>query len=365
MLILGLVVLSVGAELLVRSASSLAVAVRISPLVIGLTVVAFGTSAPEFVVSIQSTIRGQPDVALGNVVGSNIFNVLFILGVSALIVPLRVSMQLIRFEVPLMIALSGLVMLFALDHRIGRLDGLLLTAGLIGYTGWAIVKSRREQVGVSAEYEEEFGAPASEPTAAAMLLNLVVLVVGLALLVIGSRWFVDAAIELARALGVSELVIGLTIVAAGTSLPEVATSIMAAIRGERDIAVGNVVGSNLFNIMGVLGISSLVSSAGVAVSDTALHLDIPVMVAVAVATLPIFFTGHLIARWEGGLFLGYYVLYTAYLVTAATVPTVNRTLAVVVMGFVIPITVITVAIGVIRHVRHRDEPNPDPTSDPS
>jgi cation:H+ antiporter len=176
------------------------------------------------------------------------------------------------------------------------------------------------------------------------------LAAGLVLLVLGSRWFVEAAVTLARTLGVSELVIGLTIVAAGTSLPEVATSIMAAMRGERDIAVGNVVGSNLFNLMGVLGISSLVSPVGVSVSAAALALDIPVMIAVAVACLPIFFTGHMIARWEGGLFLAFYLAYTTYIVLAATDSELTRTFGTVMLAIVIPLILLTLAVGVMRQV---------------
>ncbi|MEX1028129.1 MAG: calcium/sodium antiporter [Candidatus Paceibacterota bacterium] len=350
-LVLGLVVLTAGAELLVRSSSKLAAAVGISPLVVGLTVVAFGTSAPELVVSVQSTLTGQSDVALGNVVGSNIFNVLFILGVSAMIVPLRVSQQLIRFDVPLMVVISFVVLLLAYDGQIGRLDGVLFTAGLVFYTLWAVVKSRREQAGIKAEYEAEFGIGEKGSTRRRTLLNSFLLVVGLLLLVLGSRWFVDSAVVIARQFGVTELVIGLTIVAAGTSLPEVATSIMAAIRGERDIAVGNVVGSNIFNIMGVLGISSLVSAEGVAVSEAAFGLDIPVMIAVAVACLPIFFTGHLIARWEGVLFLIYYCAYTGFMVVAATVPPLTRNFAAVMLGFVVPLTAITLVIGTVRAFR--------------
>jgi cation:H+ antiporter len=350
MLILGLSVLTAGAELLVRSASRLAVAVGISPLVVGLTVVAFGTSAPELVVSMRSALAGQPDVALGNVIGSNIFNVLFILGVSALIVPLRVSQQLIRFDVPLMICLSLLVLIIGYDGRIGRLDGLLFTVGLVSYTLWAVVKSRQEQASVKSEYAGEFGV--GQPSNVRReLLNAVLLIGGLLLLVLGSRWFVDSAVVIARQLRVSELVIGLTIVAAGTSLPEVATSIVAAIRGERDIAVGNVIGSNIFNIMGVLGISSLVSTDGIAMSQAALSLDIPVMIAVAFACLPIFLTGHMISRWEGALFLAYYGAYTASMVIAVTVPSLTRTFAAVMFGVIVPITVVTLLTGVARHVR--------------
>ncbi len=351
MLVGGLVVLSVGAEVLVRGAAALATAARVSPLVIGLTVVAFGTSAPELVVSIQSTLRGQSEIAIGNVVGSNIFNVLFILGISALIVPLRVAQQLVRFDVPLMIGASVLLAVMAWDGRIGLGDSLILTTGLVAYTVWGIVQSRKENAVVQQEYAAEFGDSAASATVGRIFLNLGLVAGGLLLLVLGSRWFTDGAIELARLLGCSELFIGLTIVAAGTSLPEVATSVMAAVRGERDIAVGNVVGSNLFNIMAVLGLSGVFSGGGVAVSEAALRFDIPVMIAVAVACLPIFFTGHVIARWEGALFFGYYIAYTAYLIAAETNPAMTKTLGRVMLWFVIPLTVITLAIGTIRAMR--------------
>ena len=351
MLVLGLAVLTVGAELLVRGASRLALALGISPLVVGLTVVAFGTSAPELVVSVQSALSGKTDVALGNVVGSNIFNVLFILGVSAVIVPLRVSQQLIRMDVPLMIAASVLVLVMALDGSTGPLDGLLLTLGLLAYTWLAIVTSRKERAGIQAEYNAEFGVEEKTQGLRQGLINLVLVIGGLGLLVLGSHWFITSAIVIARELGISELVIGLTIVAAGTSMPEVATSIMAAVRGERDIAVGNVVGSNIFNMLGVLGLSSLVSAEGVRVSEAALRLDLPVMVAVAVACLPVFYVGHVISRWNGALFLSYYVAYTVSIALAATVPSLHRTFTSVMLGIVIPLTVITLLTGVVRFVR--------------
>jgi cation:H+ antiporter len=372
-LILGLVLLTIGAELLVRGASRLAVSFGISPLVVGLTVVSFGTSAPELVVCLRSTLAGQSDVALGNIVGSNICNVLLILGISAVIIPLRVAQQLIRFDVPLMIGVSFLVGLFALDGRIGRLEGLVLATGLTCYMLWAIVQSRREGAEILTEYEAEFGGKMSDPRRSGRIWNFVQLLAGLGLLLFGSRLLIDSAIEIAQRLGVSELVIGLTIVAVGTSLPEVATSIMAAARGERDIAVGNVVGSNLFNLMGVLGISSLVAPEGVAVSDAALQLDIPIMIAVAVACLPIFFTGHLIARWEGGLFLAYFCAYQASFAIAATAPHLTRTFGFAIFGIVVPLTVITLATGVVRHLSgengsgerdtDRDENRPSPAED--
>ena len=347
----GLVILTLGAEVLVRSASALAAAARISPLVIGLTVVAYGTSTPELVVSLQSSLRGQSDIALGNVLGSNIFNVLFILGVSALIIPLRVSQQLVRFDVPLMVGLSVLVGLMAWDGNIGRGEGALLVAGLLVYTIGGIWQSRREQEEVKQEYDAEFGQ-SSVSGPGKVLISLALAIMGLFLLIVGSRMFTEAAITTARSFGVSELVIGLSIVAAGTSLPEVATSVMAAWRGERDIAVGYVVGSNLFNLMGVLGLSAVVGKGGIAVSDAALQLDIPVMIAVAFACLPVFFTGHLIARWEGGLFFAYFLVYTAYLIVAETTPEITRTFALIIGGIALPLTVVTLVVAVAR-VRKR------------
>jgi len=255
---LGLVLLVIGAEALVRGASELAARIGVSPLVIGLTVVAYGTSAPELAVSVRSSISGQPDIALGNVVGSNIFNVLFILGVSAMITPLVVAQQLVRLDVPLMIGVSFLLALLAGDSRIDRLDGIALFSGIVAYTFFALRQSRKESRRIKEEYAKEFGA--TQPHAEGRVTFQVALIVlGLAALVLGSGWLVNGAVMLAQWWGLSELIIGLTIVAAGTSLPEVATSVIASIRGERDIAVGNVVGSNIFNILAVLGLSSIVA----------------------------------------------------------------------------------------------------------
>jgi len=349
LLLAGLALLTAGAELLVRGASALAAAARIPPLVIGLTVVAYGTSTPELVVSLQAAWRGQADISLGNVIGSNIFNVLFILGLSALITPLAVAQRLVRLDVPLLIGLSALVWVLGRDGVLGRADGLALSGGLVLYTVWSIVQSRRESGFVKQEYAQEFGPPAAGETAARALLQTAQVLAGLALLVLGSRWFVGGAVPVARALEVSELVIGLTIVAAGTSLPEVATSILAAVRGERDIAVGNVVGSNIFNILGVLGVSSLAS--GVRVPEAAIRFDLPVMIAAAAACLPVFFTGNRIARWEGGLFLGYYVAYAAWLVLSNTEPALARTLGAAVIFFAAPLTAAALLAGVIRKLR--------------
>jgi cation:H+ antiporter len=297
LLAIGSAVLIGGAEVLIRGASRLAVSVGISPLVVGLTVVAFGTSAPELAVTVGASYAGEPELALGNIVGSNIFNVLMILGTTAAVAPLVVSRQLVRFDVPLMIVVSLVVSAMALDGRIDRLDGAVLFAGILGYTVFSIVKSRSESAFVQKEYETALHASEAKRSSAAV--NILLMVAGLVLLVLGARWLVEGATAIAQALGVSELVIGLTIVAAGTSLPEIATSVLAALRGERDIAVGNVVGSNLFNLMAVLGLGSIVAPEGVPVGAGALTFDIPVMIAAAIGMLPICFTGYLIARWEG------------------------------------------------------------------
>lgn len=351
--VLGLAALIAGAELLVRGASKLALSLGISPLVVGLTVVAFGTSSPELAVSIGSARSGQVDIAIGNVVGSNVFNVLFILGLSALIAPLVVAQQLIRQEVPVMIGASLLLFTLALDGGIGRLDGLLFVALLGAYTVFLVVQSRRERQEIRAEYAAELGAGGAGTWDSRLPVQLVLIVAGLGLLVFGARALVDAAVVLAQLLGVSELVIGLTIVAAGTSLPEVATSVLAAIRGERDIAVGNVVGSNIFNIFAVLGISALLAPRELAVAPAMLGFDLPVMIGIAVACLPIFFTGNLIARWEGALFLVFYVAYTAYLLLAATRHDALDTYGFAMSAFVLPLAAVTILVVAWREYRRR------------
>lgn len=347
---LGLLLLIAGGDLLVRGASELAAVARISPVVIGLTVVAFGTSAPELAVSIQAALTGSSTLALGNVVGSNIVNVLLILGFSALVAPLVVASRLVRIDVPLLVVASFLILLLGIDGRIGRFDGMLLFAILLVYIVWSIRQGRRE----SAQVVEEFESLAPRPRRAGpavVIRDVAMIVGGLIVLTLGARWLVAGGVDVARALGVREMLIGLTIIAIGTSLPELVTSVVASVRGERDIAVGNVVGSNIFNILAVLGLSSIVAPQGIDVPAVALRLDIPVMTAVAVACLPVFFTGWTIARWEGAVFVGYYVAYTAYLLLDAMHGQVNRTFTVILLGFVLPLTVITLAIGVFRFSR--------------
>ena len=360
LLMAGLALLVIGAEALVRGASRMAASVGISPLVIGLTVVAFGTSSPELAVSVQSAYAGQANIAFGNVVGSNIFNVLFILGISAAITPLVVAQQLVRLDVPLMIGVSLLVYLLGWNGEINRLEGGMLFAGMIAYTAFSIRQSRKESQQVRDEYAAEFGGGATRGVRQA-ILNLALVVAGLGLLILGARWLVDSAVSLAQAMGLSELIIGLTIIAAGTSMPEVATSIVAAIRGERDIAVGNVVGSNIFNLLAVLGLTSLVAPDGVPVPAPALAFDLPVMIAVAFACLPIFFTGFRVARWEGWLFLTYYALYVLYLTLVTTQHDALPLFSSALLLFVVPLTALTLLVLVVRERRARRGTKADST----
>jgi cation:H+ antiporter len=347
----GLAVLTLGADRLVAGASRLAVLAGISPLVVGLTVVAYGTSTPELVISVKSGLDGNPDLALGNVVGSNVFNVLFILGVSGLVAPLAVARQLIRLEVPIMIGASLLVWALAQDGAVGPWDGLLLAVGIAAYTTWSIRRSRREEADRRAAAAAPPEAGPVEGRGRALLSGLLWVGAGLVLLVVGARLFVDGSVALARLLGVSDLVIGLTIVAAGTSLPEVATSVVATLRGERDIAIGNVVGSNIYNLLAVLGVSALATPGGLRVAPALLSFDLPVMVAVAVACLPIFLTGFSIARLEAATFLGFYVAYAAYLVLAAQDHDALGAFSAVMLEFVVPLTVLGVAVSLWRHFR--------------
>jgi cation:H+ antiporter len=310
-------------------------------------VVAFGTSSPEIAVSVQSALSGQANLAIGNLIGSNIFNILFILGISAVITPLIVSQQLIRFDVPVMIAATFVVLLLGLDAHFGRFDAAVLLLLLVAYLVLLVVFGRKEP---------EFTADdAVVPRAAtAWLLNIGLVVVGLALLVGGSRWLVAGALDIAKALGVSELIIGLTIVAAGTSLPEVATSVIAAIRKQRDIAVGNVIGSCIFNVLAVLGVASLVAPGGIPLHRAVLAFDIPIMIAVSVAAWPIFWSSNVISRGEGVLFLFYYLAYTSYLILQAAqhdaLPEFNSVL----LFFVIPVTLMIAGMVALRTRRDRE-----------
>jgi cation:H+ antiporter len=360
-LIAGLVCLVGGAEFLVKGAAAVATRLGIEPVIIGLTVVAFGTSAPELAVSVSSGLSGNSDVAFGNVVGSNIVNILLILGASAIVGGLAVTQRIIRLDVPLLIVVSVVALVLSLDNRIGRIDGIVLFAGIVAYTGWLIRASKRgEDDLVVEEYQDVIdtieGAVVEKP----IIVQFGYVAVGLVTLVIGSQLLVNSATDIATELGVSDLVIGLTVVAIGTSLPEFATSMLAAFRGERDIAVGNVVGSNLFNLMCVLGLTGIVSSDGVNVSEASLRLDFPVMLAATIVLVPIFWNGFQIKRWEGFVLAAFYIAYVAYLIVDA-----NDSDAADVIGpaalIVTPLVLMTFAVtGFQGWRRHRSGLQPAP-----
>jgi cation:H+ antiporter len=302
LLIFGLVALTVGAEGLVRGSASLAIRMGLTPLIIGLTVVAFGTSTPELVVSLIASLNHQPDISIGNVVGSNTFNIGIILGLTALLCPVKVNLQVIKHDGPIMIAVSLLALLLINRGTISRLTGVGLLITLVAYISYSIWLSKKE---VPAEIEQQFkeGVPSRSKS---LYRDLWFIGGGLLLLIAGSHLLVVSASDIARQFGISEAVIGLTIIAAGTSMPELATSIVAALRRQPDIAVGNVVGSNIFNILGILGTASIatpLSATGIT------NLDLWTMVGFSVALLPLLYTELKIQRWEGMLLLFGYGAY--------------------------------------------------------
>ena len=344
--IIGLIVLILGADLLVRGASKIAAAAGIPPLVIGLTIVAIGTASPEIAVSLQAASLGQGSLTLGNVLGSNIFNILFVLGVTALVAPIVIAEQLIRFDAPIMVGVSLLALGLTVDGKLGVFDGVILITGFIAYTVFALRQSRKESAKVHKEYAREF-ADTEKHTAWNTTRNILFMVIGLGLLVLGARWLVDSATTMAKAAGISELVIGLTIVAVGTSLPEVATSIIAALKGESDIAVGNAIGSNIFNLLGVLGVSGVLAPEGITVTTRVLTLDFLVMVFVALVCIPVFYVDDNVSRGEGVLFLSYYVLYTTYLILETSKSSILSAITLFV-SFYIPLTFIGLIMFTVR-----------------
>jgi cation:H+ antiporter len=313
LVLLGLVLLVVGGDWLVRGASGMALLARLTPAVVGLTVVAAGTSMPEMVVSVQSSLAGKPDLSMGNIVGSNIFNVAAILGIAALIRPLSIQGSTVRMEWPVMFLSSFLLLVLARDGVIDRVEAGLFLVGMVTFTAYAVYLARRTLTVEKAEFEEEmvtasFGRTGSK----AWVFNLLAVLVGVGLLIGGSTALVKGAVDIALHFGVSEAVVGLTVVAAGTSLPELATSVMAGLRGRDDIAVTNVVGSNIFNILGILGVAGTIKP--LPVSAEILSRDMYWMLGVALLLFPLMFTGRRINRLEGALLLGTYLTYLVLLI---------------------------------------------------
>ena len=299
----GLAMLYFGAEWLVKGSVSIAQKFKISQLVIGLTIVAFGTSTPELSVSVSSAINGVSDVALGNVVGSNIANIGLILGISAIITPIAVARQTIRKEVPIMIGVSVLLLAVSLDAQISMIEGILLAIGVVAFTVFSYKSAKKEEQVV----ESTDGTVSVKTTT---YRSILLIGIGLVLLTIGSFVTVDNAVLIAQNIGISERVIGLTLVAVGTSLPELITSVVAARKGHADLSVGNIVGSNIFNILAIIGISA--SIAGITVNDS-MWSDYYIMVIFALVLLPIMRTGFKISKLEGIALLAGYLIYTAVL----------------------------------------------------
>ena len=304
-LIIGLILLFIGAEGLIRGSTALALKIGITPLVVGLTVVAFGTSTPELVVSLKAALIGNSSITLGNVVGSNIANIALILGTAALIRPLDVHADVIRKEIPIMIAFTILLILLLLDGEVGFIDGLIFVVAIISYTIINITLARKEK---NAEVENEFKDGLKSKIN--VPLSIIMIVAGLGLLILGANLFVNGAISIAKSIGISDAIIGLTIVAIGTSLPELITSIVASYKNESDIAVGNVVGSNIFNILGILGITALIITVN---SDGINFIDYGVMFFASLILLPLSKTGFKISRLEGAFLVAGYIAYIYYL----------------------------------------------------
>jgi len=310
-LLVGLVVLYYGAQALVKGGAALALRLGLTPLVIGLTVIAYGTSSPEMVVSVQASLSGNGAISIGNVIGSNICNIALILGLAACVTPLTASVQIIRREVPIMIGVSLVVALMLLDARLARWEGALLLVGCVIYTVMTVRQARAETAARAANAAEQGFANEIGPVPAKLPRSLGRVVGGLAALMIGSHFFVDGAVTLAASWGLSQVVIGLTIVAVGTSMPELATSLVAAVRRESDVAIGNVVGSNIFNVLGILGLATVIAPVEVPGLS---RVDLAVMLATAIALLPLVKTGGRITRIEGVFLLAIYAGYTAWLI---------------------------------------------------
>lgn len=301
-----LALLFVGAEGLVRGSSSLALRAGLSRLMVGLTVVAFGTSSPELVVSVKAALAQQGDIAVGNVIGSNSFNIAVILGITALVCPIPVHRQVIKIDAPIALGVSLLLVLLLLDNALGRIEGVLLFLGIIAYTSMNVILARKQR---SLDIAEPSGVSV-DTSSRHWGIDVVMIMIGLAVLVFGSRLLVEHAVILAEGFGISEAVIGLTIVAAGTSMPELATSLVAAFRKQPDIAIGNIIGSNVFNVLGILGAASIVSPLAAPGIST---LDYGVMILFTILLIPLLYTGRVLHRVEGGVLLALYFVYLFFL----------------------------------------------------
>jgi cation:H+ antiporter len=313
---LGLAALIAGAELMVRSGTALAARIGVSPLLIGLTIVAIGTSAPELAIGIDSALQGNGALAVGNIAGTNTVNILLILGLSAALRPLAIRQQTLRLDLPIMVLAAAAMLALSWDGVLTRMDGVVLVGLGVFYTYALVVAGRRQSKRVKAEFAQEFGRRRFLSRKNAV--ELAVLLAGIVVIVVGAEWLVDGAVELARLWGVSDAFIGLTVVAIGTSAPELVTTVVSTIRNERDMAIGNLIGSSVYNICVILGITCLVPAAGIEVGPNLIRVDIPVMLLVAALCIPVFVSGRKVSRLEGTLFVAAYCAYLAYLIVFQT-----------------------------------------------
>jgi cation:H+ antiporter len=345
-LTIGIMLLVAGGEMFVRYAANLARLVGMSSLVIGLTVVAFGTSAPEFAVGAVAAVGNHPDTGLGNIIGSNIFNILVVLGLASIITPLGVKQKLVRFDVPILIAVTLLIWLMSLNGIISPVESGVLLVLLFAYTAFTVYAARGRP---------DSGQNVSDPPVShtSVGMSIVLLIIGLGVLTLGSHLTVGSAVLIAKRFGISELVIGLTAIAAGTSLPELVTSLVALRRKENDIAVGNVIGSSIFNILGVVGVMGMLGLNGVKVSEGVRTFDLPFVFAVAVICLPIFFTGYRISRKEGFVLALWYMAYFIFLALDATGHDHLASFDWIMFVIVVPPTLILLAIFSWRYWHER------------
>ena len=314
LMVLGLAALITGAELLVRGGSRLAARLGIPPIVVGVTVVSLGTSTPELAIGVQSALQDDGTLALGNIAGTNTVNLLLILGLSALIRPLAMKTETLRFDLPVMSAAALLLLVMAWDGVLSRTEGVIMIIGAALYAGWIVVWTRRESQAVKDEYEHELGVPTAQRTRRAVAVNVTLLVAGIVVIVVGADLLVDGAVQIAQTFGVSDAVIGLTIVAVGTSAPELVTTMVSTVKDDRDIAIGNILGSSVYNILLILGVTAVVAPRGAIVEPDLARIDIPVMVAATVVCIPVFITGRRVSRLEGGAFVASYLAYLMSLV---------------------------------------------------
>lgn len=342
---LGLVGLLVGGHFVVDAASKIGSRFGLTPMVIGLTIVAAGTSAPELAVVSQAIAANDTELAVGSIIGSNIANILLVLGLAASFGTIHVTSRIVRVDIPIMISASALVLVMSLDGKLTRPDGIVLFAILVGFVIWTLKAAPRETPSGQANSTKADRSPVRTFSWARQITALTF---GIASLSIAARFVVSGAEGIAQALGVPELIIGLTVVAIGTSAPEIVTTVIAALQGRRELAVGNAVGSNIFNLLLVFGATSTLAPNGISIGEDAVQLDLPIMLAAAIACLPIVFWDHKLDRWEGSVFVAYYGAYVTFLVLDGTGHRASNPFAFIMMAFVLPLTALTVAIGIAR-----------------